>query len=89
MKARAIAPGFYRGARIREGQVFDLEEGAKGTWFREIGREPEDKAQAKPGAAAAAEAKAKADAEAKAKAQEPAKNSRGQAKPGAADADLV
>lgn len=40
MKARATSPGFYRGARVKAGQVFDIAEGSKGSWFEVL---PEEK----------------------------------------------
>lgn len=44
-KVRAIAPGFRHGARVREGAVFELDEGEKpGKWMEKLNSE----APAKP-----------------------------------------
>ncbi|MBR8244782.1 hypothetical protein [Burkholderia multivorans] len=32
-KVKAIKTGFYRGARKRPGEVFDVEKGEKASWF--------------------------------------------------------
>ncbi|MDY7802815.1 hypothetical protein U0E23_10085 [Burkholderia stagnalis] len=32
-KVKAIKTGFYRGARKRVGEVFDVEKGEKASWF--------------------------------------------------------
>jgi hypothetical protein len=32
-KVKAIKMGFYRGARKRPGEVFDVEKGEKASWF--------------------------------------------------------
>jgi hypothetical protein len=34
MRVIATKLGFYGGARVREGQVFDVPEGIKGKWFK-------------------------------------------------------
>lgn len=33
MKVKATQAGFFGGARIREGQEFEVPEGTKGSWF--------------------------------------------------------
>lgn len=33
MKVKALQPGFFGGARIREGQEFEVPSGTKGSWF--------------------------------------------------------
>lgn len=34
MRVRAITMGFYGGARRRPGDVFEVPDGTKGTWFK-------------------------------------------------------
>ena len=36
MKVKALQPGFFGGARIREGQEFEVPAGTKGTWFLSV-----------------------------------------------------
>lgn len=45
MRVIAKAMGFYGGIRRREGQVFEVPEGTKGSWFEPVGGQP---AKAKP-----------------------------------------
>lgn len=33
MRVKAIAPGFFDGGRIREGQEFEVPAGTRGAWF--------------------------------------------------------
>lgn len=33
MKVRALKQGYYGGSRRREGEVFDVKDGAKASWF--------------------------------------------------------
>ena len=37
MKVIATKLGFYNGSRVREGQVFDVPDGAKSKWFEPYG----------------------------------------------------
>jgi hypothetical protein len=37
MQVRALQAGFFGGARRRVGDVFDVPEGAKATWFAPVG----------------------------------------------------
>lgn len=59
MEVRAIADGFYGGARRRAGQTFTVPAGETANWFEPTN--PDDVVQSKPKAKAPAKAKAKAD----------------------------
>lgn len=52
MKVKAIKPGFY-GSRRRVGDVFDVKDGARGSWFEPVeaaeAAKPKPKAKAKGG----------------------------------------
>lgn len=37
MKVKAIEVGFFNGSRVRAGQVFEVPEGTKGSWFVPVG----------------------------------------------------
>lgn len=54
MKVKALTDGFYGGARRRAGQVFDVKQGIKGSWFEPVG-------DSKPAAAEEKSAKKKQD----------------------------
>lgn len=41
-KVKAIKMGFYRGARKRPGEVFDVEKGEKASWFVPTDEAPTD-----------------------------------------------
>lgn len=47
MKVKALQPGFFGGARIREGQEFEVPAGTKGTWFLSVDEEVKAPAKAK------------------------------------------
>lgn len=47
MKVKALQPGFFGGARIREGQEFEVPEGTKGTWFLSVDEDVKAPAKAK------------------------------------------
>ncbi len=61
MKVIASEQGFFRGARIRPGQSFEVPEGTKGKWFAPAA-EAKPPADAKPAKPGKVEAKPPADA---------------------------
>ena len=72
MKVRAIKPGFY-GSRRRVGDVFDVKDGARGSWFEPCSpsesaeaAKPKPKAKAKGGEPTTFSEIARTDSEAQA-----------------------
>jgi hypothetical protein len=61
MRVIATASGFYKGARIRSGQAFEVPEGTKGKWFVPAAPVEKPKAEAKPAKVGKTEAKPPAD----------------------------
>lgn len=55
-KVKAIQTGFYRGARKRVGEVFDVEKGEKAKWFV-----PSDEAKTDPKARGRADSTSNTD----------------------------
>lgn len=47
MKVKALQAGFFGGARIREGQEFEVPAGTKGSWFLSVDEEVKAPAKAK------------------------------------------
>ena len=70
MKVRAISMGFHGGARRRAGEVFEIEDGAKGSWFEPVEAaepvKPKPKAKAKGGEPTTFSEIARTDSEAQA-----------------------
>lgn len=48
MRVIATKLGFYRGSRVREGQVFEVPDGLKGKWFKPYVAADSDLSAAKP-----------------------------------------
>lgn len=69
MKVKAIKPGFY-GSRRRVGDVFDVKDGARGSWFEPAeaaeAAKPKPKAKAKGGEPTTFSEIARTDSEAQA-----------------------